>query len=137
MANPKIETYRGPLPRCKHCGADLKPNYETVKERVVSCEGQPATGYSGRRKVYIPREEQATGWPNGLERLKQGEAIQDHVWGTLYWDKRAGRLYRIEKYARVLARRFLGTFGVEGCNYFCSERCGFTWACRQLGAQEE
>jgi len=129
MANPEIETFRGQVPRCRHCEAPLRPNYETDKEMVVEWDGR-APGLTGRKKVYLPREEQAA--YQGLDELKDGEAIADHVWGKLFWDKRKGRLYRVESYGRVLKRKFLGTFGLEGRGLFCSYRCGFLWACRHL-----
>jgi hypothetical protein len=118
-----IETYEGPRPRCRYCGDELRPNYDTQREDL---------GHStGVRRVYFAGDESPFHQPDDPARR---QSRQSGAWGTCYWSPRKRQWYRLEKVHRVVSRRFLGTFGVRGCGFFCSIECGYDWAVRTLRA---
>lgn len=118
-----IETYEGPQPRCRYCGGKLRPSYDTRREGL----GQS----TGVRRVYFAEDDSLFDPPDDPTRR---QSRQSGVWGTCYWSPRRRQWYRLEKSYRILSRRFLGTFGVRGCGFFCSIECGYEWAVRTLRA---
>jgi hypothetical protein len=118
-----IETYDGPRPRCRSCGDEPRPNYETRREDL----GQ-ATGV---RRVYFAGDESPFDPPDDPSRRQSRDS---RLWGTCYWSPRKRQWCRLENVHRIVSRRFEGTFGVRGCGFFCSIECGYRWAVRTLRA---
>jgi hypothetical protein len=120
-----IERHTGPRPSCRNCGRELRPNYDTLHEAVGKA--------TGTRRVYLPADEAPFHPPDDPTRQVSRESA---IWGTCCWSPRKRQWYRREQVYRVVSRRFLGTFGVQGCGFFCSIECGFRWAVQALRAAE-
>lgn len=125
MANDKIETYRGPLPRCLNCGKRLRAQYESEREQLFSPTGE--------KKVWCPRAdryETDKDFPPPDDPKEDNQEMTDG-YTTFYWSARAKKWYVLEKYYKTTYRKFTGRFGRRSDNFFCHTECGYRYGCRQ------
>lgn len=103
---------RGRRPRCRTCGRELRPNFNSRREgtETVKVYQLRTFGYSSRySSETVPVTEETEG------------AIQDG----------RGRWY-VERERSKAVRMFRGTYGYDGNGHFCSLRCGYEWAVQKV-----
>lgn len=121
MSNSNIERYRGRVPTCRNCGSGLRPNYETVREDFQ-------TGASGTRWAVaddLNNEDLCKQFPDAVNGQEVNDDGMNRVW--VWHEKTKKWRYKTRSY-KVKSRRWLGTFGVAGNGFFCSEACGYNFA---------
>lgn len=121
MANPNIETYRGPLPKCLNCGARIRAQYESQKEPLFEATGE--------KKIWLPRAdrwETDADFPPPDNPKLDGQSDQYNR-QTIYWSARKKKWYLKEKVYKTTSRKFTGRFGRRSDNFFCDTECGYRY----------
>jgi hypothetical protein len=130
MANPRLETFHGPLPLCRCCRKPLRAQYRTEQEQIL--EGEQPTG---QKRVYLTEADQRYfGIPEHLDDVQE---VKDRIGRTIYWSPLKLQWWKWEPVYRAKWRHFTGHFGPGGNDFFCSANCAFRWAVDFLRTQRE
>lgn len=132
MADPAIETFKGPAPKCRFCGKPLKPNYQS-KSRGV---GEPHIRF---RRVYLKTQDRDSYPANRFvadalpdDPTVSTEEFDKDIHRRVGWDAKKQDWYWLEGVDHVKSRKFLGTFGNRGDSLFCMTECGYRWAVARI-----